>query len=330
VARAGSGSLALAAALLLGIAPCGAEGVLAPEVESFLGEMVQKHGFDRAALRKLFGQVRVRADVLRAVAAPVTALPWYEFRERFVDASRIEGGVRFWRENVAALERARLEFGVAPEIIVATIGVETLYGRRTGRHRVLDALATLAFHYPPRSEFFRGELEHYLLLARELRLDVARTRGSYAGAIGVPQFLPSSYRRYAVDFDRDGRADLLASTADAIGSVANYYRAHGWRDGEPVAVPADVSDPALLPATAGEIRPRLTVGELKAAGVTPLGAVNEEVRAALFAVETESGPRYWLGFDNFYVITRYNRSVNYALAVHEIARELRLRVGSGS
>ena len=311
---------------LMDAASAPATGQLSPEVETFIQEMVQKHQFSDVSLRRLFARVEPNPAVISAISAPITALPWYEFRSRFVDAVRINGGVRFWREHATTLEKARREFGVPEEIIVATIGVETIYGRRTGGFGVLEALTMLAFHYPPRAELSRSELVQYLLLAREARFDPTSMKGSYAGAIGIPQFLPSSYRRYAVDFDGDGRRDLLNSPADAIGSVANYYKSHGWRAGETIAVPAEV-DPASATALLElGVKPQLKVGELKRRGVSPAAPVEEGRAAALIVVESETGPSYWLGLNNFYVITRYNRSINYALVVHELARELRARV----
>jgi membrane-bound lytic murein transglycosylase B len=303
-----------------------AQNSLPPEIEVFIGEMVQKHYFEAAALRRLLSQAQARPAVLRAVSAPSTLRPWHEYRARNVDAAHINGGAAFWREHAATLARASRDYGVPEEIIVATIGVETLYGRNTGSFRVLDALITLAFQYPPRADLFRYQLEEYLLLARESGLDAIKTRGSYAGAIGIPQFLPSSYRRYAVDFDGDGRRDLMGTTADAIGSIANYYRAHGWRTGDKVVVPAEVSGSVADVLVDTGIRPQLKIEELKRMGITPGGVVDDEAEAALFVVETEAGPRYWLGLNNFYVITRYNRSINYALAVYELAQELRALV----
>ena len=301
---------------------------LAPEVEAFIEEMVQKHQFEAPALRRLFAQVKPRPAIVKAMSAPSTARPWHEFRGRYLEPQRINGGVAFWREHAAIIGKASREFGVPEEIIVATIGVETFYGRHTGNFRVLDALATLAFHFPPRAELFRSELEHYLLLLRETGLD-ASLRGSYAGAIGIPQFLPSSYRRHAVDFDGDGRKDLINSVADAIGSVANYYRNFGWRPGEVIAVPAEAGAgiDALLEAG---IKPEHKVAELRKLGVVPSAPVEEGAQAALIVAEAVTGPRYWLGLNNFYVITRYNRSVNYALTVWELAQALRALVKPGS
>jgi membrane-bound lytic murein transglycosylase B len=319
--RAALRGLLCGAALFAGVRPSPAQATLSTEMEAFVEEMAQKHQFRRAELRRLLGQAQVRPSILRAMSAPRTARPWHEFRPLYVNSPRIEGGVAFWQRQAAALARASREFGVPEELIVATIGVETLYGRNLGTFRVLDALSTLAFAYPPRAEYFRWELEEFFLLAREAGFDVFAVKGSYAGAIGIPQFLPSSYRKYAVDFDGDGQRDL-GTPADAIGSVANYYRAFGWRQGEAVAVPAETGATAIDAALTADIKPQLKVGELRQRGVVPLAAVDDEAEAALFVVETESGPRYWLGLNNFYVITRYNRSINYAMAVLELAREV--------
>ena len=284
--------------------------------------MVSKHEFGRAALRRVFSQVRPRPAILRAIAAPATAKPWFEFRSSHVDAARINGGIRFWEQNAATLARARRDYGVPEDIIVAIIGIETLYGRNTGSFRVLDALATLAFDYPPRADLFTRELEQYLLLSREGGLNALDAKGSYAGAMGLPQFLPSSYRKYAVDFDGDGRRDLN-NAADAIGSIANYLQAFGWQPGEPVVIPAETADSEFDVVPTSGLKPEISVGEFRRRGIVPLAPVKDEADAALFLVQTDTGPRYWLGLQNFYVITRYNRSINYAMAVHDLAGELR-------
>jgi membrane-bound lytic murein transglycosylase B len=318
----------LAAALcvsvfLSGPASATAPKPLRPEIAAFIGEMAQKHQYDRALLQRVLGTIKPRASILRAMSAPGTARPWHVFRGRYIDDVRISAGARFWRQHADVVGRASREFGVPEEIIVATIGVETVYGRDTGSFNVLEALTTLAFDYPPRAEFFRGELEQFLLLARELGLDITRVRGSYAGAIGIPQFLPSSYRKYAVDYDGDGRADLSGAPGDAIGSVANYYRAFGWETGGTVAVRAEAADSVVDTVLAAGIRPHTRVGELRQRGIVPLAPVRDDAEAALFSLETESGIQHWLGLQNFYVITRYNRSVNYAMVVYELALELR-------
>ena len=315
--------LLLAAAAGHAAAP---RAALAPEVRAFVEDMVERHGFERGMLARTLGNTKFLDSVVRAMEAPATALPWYEFRQRHIGDARLQGGLRFWAENAAALERAAAEYQVPPEIIVATIGIETVYGRHTGSVNVLDALVTLAFGYPKRADFFRGELEQFLLLARENGWKPATVKGSVAGAIGVPQFMPSSHRKYAVDFDGDGRRDLRR-VDDAIGSVANYYRQFGWQSGAPVLVPVDVGETALDPLLAAGIAPHATVAEFSKRGVVPLEAVPDDARAALIAAESAAGMRYWLGLNNFYVITRYNRSINYALVVQELAASLRQQRG---
>ncbi len=297
---------------------------LGPEARAFVQDMVERHGFERASLEKTLRGARFIDSIIRSMEAPSTALPWHQFRVRHVTDARIGNGMKFWNSHADALGRATAEFGVPAEIIVATLGIETRFGRYTGNIRVLDALTTLGFGYPPRAKFFRGELEQFLLLAREMKWPFDSIRGSYAGAIGVPQFLPSSYRKYAVDFDGDGKTDLRQFT-DAIGSIANYYRRFGWQKDKPVIVPVEVGATSLDAMLAEGIKPRTTVAEIRKRGITPLEPVADDAPAALFAVESAAGPRYFLGLDNFYVITRYNRSTNYAMVVHETAVALRER-----
>jgi len=302
-----------------------AQPALRAEYASFIDDMTGKHGFDRGVLRQLFAQVKPLPAIIRFMSAPSTSRPWHEFRKGHVDAGRINGGVKFWGQHAATLARAAQTFGVPEEIIVATIGIETHYGGYTGSFRILDVLATLAFDFPQRAEFFRGELEEFLLLGRETNIDLASARGSYAGAMGVPQFLPSSYRKFTVDFDGDGRRDLWKSIPDVIGSVANYYKLHEWRSGEVVAVPARVSktpDDSLV----DDITPKTPIAEFRKLGIEPVAPVSDAALAALLPLETESGMQYWFGFKNFYVITRYNRSTNYAMAVYEIAQGVRSRM----
>jgi membrane-bound lytic murein transglycosylase B len=314
-------------ACVIGPAHAAPTAPLRPEIDSFIDDMVAKHGFQRSSLRKLFRQAQPRPAVIRAISTPGTARPWHEFRASYVEERRIAAGVEFWREHATALARAHREFGVPEELIVATIGVETVYGRNMGRFKVFEALSMLAFDYPPRAALFRSELEALLLLSREIGLDILSIRGSYAGAMGIPQFLPSSYRKYAVDFDGDGRPDIWRSASDAIGSVANYYRSFGWESGAPVVIEARVSGDEIESVLAAEFRPHTRIAELKQRGIAPQSSVDGEALAMLVRVEAESGAQYWLGLQNFYVITRYNRSVNYALAVYELAQELRKRMG---
>lgn len=295
---------------------------LPAEKQAFVQDMVERHGFARPALERALRETRFISSIIRAMDAPSTALPWHEFRARHVNDARIMGGLKFWAEHADVLERAAATYRVPPEIIVATIGIETMYGRRTGNVNVLDALATLAFGYPRRADFFRGELEQFLLLTRENDWKLNAVRGSFAGAIGIPQFIPSSYRKYAVDFDGDGHRDLR-QVVDAIGSVANYYRQFGWQQGAPVIIPVDVGTTTLDAMLAAGIAPHTSVAEFRKRGVLPLEPVGDEILATLIAAEGETGTRYWLGLNNFYVITRYNRSINYAMVVQELASTLR-------
>ncbi|MBK7955597.1 MAG: lytic murein transglycosylase B [Candidatus Accumulibacter sp.] len=295
-----------------------------PQVRAFIVDMHEQHGFDVTHLTQQFAAIRPNAIVLRAIrppAVPEKQRSWQRYRERFVNSQRVGGGLSFWQKHAATLQRAQAIYGVPAEVIVAIIGVETVYGQNMGSFGVLEALASLAFNYPPRAEFFRGELEQFLLLARENGVSPLDIKGSYAGAIGIPQFMPSSQRRFAVDFDGDDRIDLRGSNSDAIGSVARFLQQHGWQTGAPVAVPARVNgDPAALLAMG--IKPSLTVRELARDGV--VAAADGDLPAALIDLVTPgAATEYWLGFDNFYVITRYNRSSFYAMSVFQLAEALR-------
>jgi membrane-bound lytic murein transglycosylase B len=294
----------------------------------FLDEMVARHGFTREELDEAFGSTRSVPQILELMNRAVEPRPWNEYRSRFVTTEKITGGDRFWSENAEALTLARERYGVPEEIVVAVIGIETHYGRNRGRFRVLEALATLAFEYPRRANEFRLELEHFLLLSREESLPLGSPLGSYAGAMGIAQFMPGSYRRYAIDFDGDGRRDLFENARDAIGSIANYLTAHGWQRNAPVAVPASVSDSAAETFRAGKLSTRYRLSELESLGVTaasdPL-VERDTTRAIPLTLKNPSGSEYWLGFENFYVITRYNQSVYYAMAVHQLSEEIRIR-----
>lgn len=291
-------------------------------VQQFIDAMVAE-GFERERMEALFRGVEPQQRVLDLISAPAEARPWYRYHPIFLTDERVEAGRRFWDEHEPLLARAEREFGVDAAVIVAIIGVETYYGRHQGGFRVLDALVTLGFDYPPRAGFFRSELAHFLRLAREEGLDLRETRGSYAGAMGRGQFISSSYREYAVDFSGDGRRDLLGSWADAIGSVANYFRRHGWNLGEPVVARADAEGDAYRELLGGGYQVRHSLEELARHGVTPAESVPEDARFSLIELETEDGYEVWLGYPNFYVITRYNRSPLYAKAVHLLSREIR-------
>lgn len=300
------------------------------DVHAFIDDMVGRHGFVADELEFLFSRARSDQAILRAITPPETpqARSWKTYRARFVNDRRIKGGTAFWSRHRKTLARASREHGVPAEIIVAIIGVETEYGRQTGNYRVVDSLATLAFDYPPRAAFFRAELEQYLLLARDANFDVFSIKGSYAGAIGIPQFMPGSIRRYAVDYDGDASIDLRRSAADAIGSVANFLRAHGWRRDDSIWAPARVigrSHRALLDAG---IRPTIRVADLDRYGVETRATLAPETQVALIALDSpDTEIEYRLGLENFYVLTRYNRSSLYACAVADLAAALRATRG---
>ncbi|MFA5370590.1 MAG: lytic murein transglycosylase B [Sideroxydans sp.] len=291
-----------------------------PGIPAFIDEMVTQHQFKRAELVRVFHRAEQRPDVIEAISKPATLKPWPEYRANFVNRERIEGGLKFWKKHEAVLARAQREFGVPAEYIVAIIGVETLYGRNTGRFRALDALTTLAFAYPRRADYFRSELEHYLLLAREQDFNLLEINSSYAGALGVPQFMPSNFRKYALDYNGNGHVDILHEAEDAIGSVANYFKHYGWRSGEPVAVLAKVNDTQKLGALT-EVRPLM--GWHTDAGVAPTAKMDGVLPPAwLLDLTLENGKEYWLVFENFDVIMRYNISSFYALSVHQLAEAM--------
>ena len=296
-------------------------------VKGFVNEVAKKDGFDPQRLLNIFEQVEKKQRIIDLISRPAEkAKPWHEYREIFVTAPRIAAGVEFWEENEAALNRAGSKFGIPIEIIVAVIGVETNYGRNKGSFRVMDALSTLAFDYPPRARFFRSELRELLLLAREENKDPLELIGSYAGAMGYGQFIPSSFRAYAIDFDGDGARDIWSNQTDAIGSVANYFFRHGW-DGEgPIAVPVTVTDERADQFANQGLKPKRSIAELRKAGVEHV-SLPDQMLGALFRLEGNGGWEYWLGLHDFYVITRYNHSHMYALAVVQLSAAVRSRWG---
>ncbi len=297
-----------------------AEAVDLPGIKEFIDDMVSRHQFKREELVQVFDAAQFRQDVIDAMNLPATAKPWLDYRASFVNAKRIKGGMQFWMKYADALARAEKQYGVPQEIIIAIIGVETLYGRNAGNYRTLDALTTLTFDYPRRMEFFRSELEQYLLLAREQSFNLLNIRASYAGAMGIPQFMPSNYRKIAVDFNGDGKIDLMGNAQDAIGSVANYLRVNGWKPGEPVAVRANVTPNPDRPDDVYAARSMSAWREL---GVTPQNSkYSDGVYAYLLDFTIPGGKEYWFGFNNFAVITTYNNSVYYAMSVYQLAQEL--------
>lgn len=321
--------LLLVLSMLTGSGGCSADFSNDPGAKAFIDEMVTKHGFDRQWLVDVMKSARRQPSILEAIARPAEkTLTWGEYRKIFLTRQRIDGGVAFWRANGAALERAHEVYGVAPEVIVAIIGVETRYGQHKGRYRVVDALSTLAFDYPPRSAFFRSELEQFLLLVREQGFDPLTRLGSYAGAMGYGQFIPSSYRHFAVDFDSDGKADIFDDPIDAIGSVAHYFQAHGWLDGDPVTVQVRADAGADAALIDGVLEPQHTVAAVQKAGYVVPRGIDTARRATLMKLEGEKGAQFWIGFHNFYVITRYNHSPLYAMAVWQLGKAIKQARGA--
>lgn len=291
------------------------------DVQMFINDMVKNHQYDRALLGYWMESVEQQTGILETIARPAESKPWKDYRPIFMTDDRIQKGIAFWKQHAELLQRAETQYGVPAEIIVAIVGVETFYGKRSGNYLVLEALTTLGFDYPPRAEFFRKELEQYLLMVREEKIDPRELRGSYAGAMGMPQFIPSSFRNYAVDFDGDGKRDLWNNTADVIGSVANYFKVNGWKFGEPVVSRASVVG-AAADLAGTQVKPNKSIAEYKQLGATPIHAFSEKADAVLLQFEGANGVEYWMGLTNFYVITRYNRSPLYALAVYQLSQAL--------
>jgi membrane-bound lytic murein transglycosylase B len=295
------------------------------KVAEFVREMTQDYGFASEQLIEMLAQAERKQAILDAISRPAERVkPWKEYRPIFITDSRVAQGVDFWRENEAALARAEQEYGVPAEVIVAIIGVETFYGRNTGSYRVIDALSTLGFDYPPRQPFFRQQLKEFLLLAREEQVDPLTLTGSYAGAMGLPQFMPSSFRAYAVDFDADGRIDIWKNPVDAIGSAANYFKQHGWTADEPVVARATVKGKRHSEGLTEGLEPVKNAAELRQLGWQWQNDkdIADDTAVTAFRLDGADGDEYWVGLPNFYVITRYNRSVMYAMAVHQLAEQL--------
>ena len=304
-----------------------------PEVASFIDMMVEKHDFDREEIRDVLDSAEVKQSILDAIARPAEKTKtWAEYRDHFVTRERINAGAAFWAENEDTLATIAGDTGVPVEILVGIIGVETYFGRITGSFRVLDALSTLAFHYPPRSKFFRRELEEYLLLVREEGMQAAEATGSYAGAMGRPQFMPSSYRAYAVDSTGDGKRDIWNNWKDVAGSIANYFLEHGWKPGEEVTAQASLGGgwAGPDPKPVNTLKPSETVASLSRKGVMFVTNLPADSKSELLTLEGDDGIEHWVGFHNFFVITRYNRSVMYALAVHQLGQEISLEVNGNA
>jgi peptidoglycan lytic transglycosylase B len=291
-------------------------------VDAFIKKMAKEHHFDKIELAKLLDSAEIKANILKAISSPAESMPWYKYRKIFMTDTRITNGVKFWQENAPALTAVEQQYGVPAEIIVAIIGVETLYGTRTGNHRVIDALSTLGFAYPKRSKFFLSELENFLLLCREEQITPLEPTGSYAGAMGMPQFMPSSYRAYAVDFNGDNHRDIWNNNADTIASVANYFARHHWQTEQAVAFPVNVTGEDYKQALSKDLKPDTTIAKLKSFNITVPEGLDDSLSVKLFAFENEKSDEYWIGLQNFYVITRYNHSPLYAMAVFQLSQAI--------
>ncbi len=296
---------------------------LRPEDEARLTTLSQSLSVPVGELRSALAKAQLRQPVLDAIQRPWEAKPWHQYWPIFLTETRIQAGVEFWRQHAATLARAEQTYQVPANIIVAIIGVETLYGQRMGDHPVLDALYTLGFHYPPRSDFFSKEFAHYVRLSREQGWPLAEKKGSYAGAMGMGQFIPSSYLNFAVDFDGDGKRDLFGNPSDAIGSVANYFHQHKWRLGEPVADQARIADAAAVePFLSSKLELTDRWEHLALAGVDLAAPIAPTTPVKLLRLEQAEAPEYWVARHNFYVITRYNRSPLYAMAVYQLSQKI--------
>ena len=320
--------ISCAALLAIGIEPAAAIDLKRPEVKEFINHMADGYGFKKRALRKLLKSAQSQPAILDAMSKPAEkAKLWYEYRPIFINERRIREGTEFWVAHREALDQASIKTGVAPEYLAAILGVETYYGRLTGNYRVLDALVTLSFDYPAREKFFREELEQFLLLTRDAHLNPATLKGSYAGAMGAPQFMPSNYRRFAVDADANGRIDLWTDWPDVCASVGNYLKEHGWNAGEPVLAEATVPADKAGDLDGRKLALSETLGSLAAKGVSlDAAALPPEAPAILIAADEPDGIHWRVGYNNFFVITRYNHSALYAMAVYELATAVKQRM----
>jgi membrane-bound lytic murein transglycosylase B len=317
---------------LLTLLICGGQVAIAvdvdrPDVQQFIDSMVLKHEYDRQQLISVLQEAKTQDSILKAISRPAEKTKsWGEYRAIFLTEKRISAGVDFWREHEPELKKVSEETGVPCEILVGIIGVETFFGRITGSYRVLDALATLAFDYPPRSKFFRRELQEFLLLVREEDIEASEATGSYAGAMGAPQFMPSSFRAYAVDSSADGKKDIWTDWSDVIGSIANYFVAHGWQQGGEVVTGATLGTSWSGKPPKNSLKPSETVSSLSQRGVMFATDLPSDQKSQLLTLKGNGGNEHWVGFHNFFVITRYNRSVMYAMAVHQLGQEIAIEV----
>lgn len=301
-----------------------------PDVQKFIKMMVKDYGFNQKYLNQLFSQVKEQPTIIVGMSTTKEQLPWYRYRDIFITQERVNQGVAFWKKHQKTLAEVSKRDGVDPSVIVAILGVETYYGKNQGTYRVIDSLSTLAFDYPPRAKFFREELKEYLLLTRENNINPMLLKGSYAGAMGQPQFMPSSYRQYAVNFSSTGQKDLANNPDDVIASVSNYFKQHGWQAQQPVAIPAQVKGSAYKVITSNQLKPNTTLQKLQEYGVAPSAPLSPNAKASFLVLTMpDNAEQYWLGFNNFYVISRYNPRLNYAMAVYQLSQAIKQQYQKG-
>ncbi len=305
-----------------------------PEFQAVVSDLVAKGHYNQQELQDIFDGAQSKKKIIEAISRPAEKnLTWAQYQKIFLDGKRPKQGLNFWLEHKQTLAKAEKEYGVPAEIIVAIIGVETRYGKHKGNYRVIDSLSTLAFDYPPRSKFFRSELVEFLILSKEAKINPKEVTGSYAGAMGLPQFISSSYRHYAVDFNQDGTTNLISDPEDAIGSVANYFKQHGWKTGEPITGRATITGKNYDDIINKNLKPELTIRDIQKKGLTSVSCqqnlpaencIDPDLAASATAMKLEGlkGAEFWLGMQNFYVITRYNHSKLYAMAVFQLSQEI--------
>ncbi|HHF7344996.1 TPA: lytic murein transglycosylase B [Legionella feeleii] len=294
------------------------------DVQQFINKMVKQHGFNKKELTQIMSDVQLQPQIIESMEKPYEKKTWDVYKQLFLTPQRVQGGIEFWKANRVSLEKAEKKYGVPANVIVAILGIETLYGKHQGNYRVIDALSTLAFNYPKRSQFFSKELGEYLLLCREHHVSPTQYLGSYAGAMGKPQFMPSSYRYYAANFTGNPKKDLMNDDAAVIASVANYFHKHGWKINQGIAQPAVVEGARYKKINPNYKTAVYRLNQLIAAGIKPLTAsVNTPTRVGLIELTTQTGQEFWLAYPNFYVITRYNTSPQYAMAVYLLSQQLK-------
>ncbi|NNM60086.1 MAG: lytic murein transglycosylase B [Legionellales bacterium] len=301
-----------------------------PDVQKFINMMVKNYGFKKSALEHVFSQVKEQPSIVLGMSTTKEHLPWYKYNDIFITQQRIDEGVAFWKKHQKTLQAVYQRDGVDPSVIVAILGVETYYGKNQGSYRVIDSLSTLAFDYPARAKFFQQELKEYLLLTRENHINPLKLKGSYAGAMGQPQFMPSSYRQYAVNFNKQGQKDLAHDPDDVIASVSNYFKQNGWTQGELIAIQANVKGEAYKVLPTNQLKPNTTIKKLLSYGVSPISPLPATEMASFIVLEMpDNSQQYWLGLHNFYVISRYNPRINYAMAVFQLSSAISRQYTSG-